>query len=138
MIRWVEGVLYRDGYVLIGQLRRANPLIPRIIWTFPFEEMVDGESPRKIIKNLFEKELGIKVNVGKLLVKYNPSENPSVEQYFYELKYASGNPISSKKYAHLMWIKPTQVLKYFSTSMSKDLMDYLRFLEKSGKGIIID
>lgn len=137
MIRWVEGVLYRDGYVLIGRLRRKNPLIPRLQWTFPFKEVEEGESPRKEVKKLF-KDFGIKVSISKFLVKFNPSENPNIEQYFYELKYVSGNPVYSKDYSNFCWVKPTQILKYFSTSISKDLIDYLRFLEKTGKGVIID
>lgn len=138
MIRWVVGIVYRDGHVLIGQLRKRNSLIPKIVWTFPFKEVKEDESPRKIIKNLFQDELSMNVKVGNFLIKYVPSENPNIEQLFYEIKYISGNPIASRNYAHLTWVKPTQVLQYFSTSLSKDLMDYLRFLEKSGKGVIID
>ena len=138
MIKWVHGVLYRDGYVLIGKLRKKNPLISRIQWVFPFKRMKEEESPRKIIKSLFEKEFGMEVTIGRFLVKYVPSENPKVEQYFYELKPISGNVISSKNYSQFSWIKPTQIVKYFSTSISKDLMDYLRSLEKTGKGMIIN
>ena len=138
MIKWVEGILYRDGHVLIGKLRRKNTLITRIEWTFPFKTIKENESPRKTIKSLFEKEFGVKVNIGKFLLKYGPSENPKVEQYFYELKHVSGNVISSKNYSQFSWIKPTQILKYFSTSVSKELLDYLKSLEKTGKGIIID
>lgn len=138
MIKWVEGILYKDGYVLIGKLRRRNVLISRLQWTFPFKEIHEDESPRKIIKNLFQNDFGMKVKVNKFLVKYTPSENPNIEQYFYELKWLSGNVITSRDYSHFSWVKPTQVLKYFSTSISKEIMDYLRFLEKSGKGIIID
>jgi hypothetical protein len=138
MVRWIEGIVIKDGYVLIGKLRKRNLLIPRLIWTFPFVEAKEDESPRKLIKDYFEKDLGMKVKVNKFLLKYVPSENSNVEQYFYELKHMSGNVITSKDYYEFAWVKPTQVLRYFTTSISKDLMDYLRFLEKSGKGIIIN
>ncbi len=138
MIKWVEGIVHKDGYVLIGKLRRRNVLIPRLQWTFPFKEIQEEESPRKIIKNLFEKDFGMHIKINRFLVKYIPSENPNVEQYFYELKHVAGNVIASKEYSQFAWIKPTQVVKYFSTSISKEIIDYLRFLEKSGKGIIID
>jgi hypothetical protein len=138
MIKWVEGILYRDGYVLIGKLRKKNPLITRLQWTFPFRQLEEDESPRKAIKFFFKSEFGIEVVVSKFLLKYNPSEKPNLEQYFYGLKYSSGNAITSKNYSQFLWIKPTQVLKYFSTSISKELMDYLRFLEKTGKEIVIN
>jgi hypothetical protein len=137
MIKWIEGILHKDGKVLIGKLRRPDGLIPRIQWTFPFVELKESESPRKAIKNLFEEEFGMKIDVGDCLLKYTPSENPKVEQYFYELKHVFGNVLVSKRYSNFSWIKPTQILKFFSTSVSKEIMDYLRLLERYGKGKII-
>lgn len=138
MIKWGMGIVQRDGYILIGKLRKENPLIPRLKWTFPIVEINEGESPRTALKNLFNNNLGLKVSIEKFLLKYVPSENTRVEQYYYELKGASGNIISSKDYSEFCWIKPTQVLKFFKTSISKELMDYLRTLEKTGKGLIIN
>ncbi|MCD6547206.1 MAG: hypothetical protein J7K22_01480 [Nanoarchaeota archaeon] len=138
MIRWVEGIVYRDGRVLICKLKHKNPLITRLQWTFPFAELKDEESPRMAVKNLFKNELNMNIEVGKFLIKFVPSENPNIEQLFYEIKYKGGHPIFSKNFSDFTWVKPTQILKYFTTSISKDIMDYLRFLEKNGKGIIIN
>ena len=138
MIKWGIGIVQRDGYVLIGKLRKENPMIPRMKWTFPLIKIKDDESPRTAIKTLFNEHLGLKVSIEKFLLKYVPSENTKVEQYYYELKRTAGNVISSKDYAEFCWIKPTQVLKFFTTAISKELMDYLRTLEKTGKGLIIN
>ncbi len=138
MIKWVVGILQKDGYILIGKLRKENPLIPRMEWTFPFKKIQEGESPRKTINKFFNEELKLNADVKKFLIKYTPSENAKIEQYFYELKCNFGNPVSSKDFSKFMWIKPTQILKYFETSISKEIMDYLQFLEKKGKGLIID
>lgn len=136
-IKWIEGILYRNGNVLIAKLRKTNPLIPRTGWTFPFVELKEGESPRLALKRLFQEDLGMLIGIGNFLIKYNPSENPDVEQLFYELKHVSGNVLSAKDYSNFSWVRPTQILKFFSTSISKELMDYLRLLEKEGKGTII-
>jgi len=136
-IRWVVGVLNRDSRVLIAKIRSKELLIPRMQWAFPYTTLRDEESPRTAIKRLFNNELGMNIEVGKFLVKVIPSENPKVEQYFYEVKYRAGNVINSKDFSEFTWILPTQVLKYFTTSISRDLMDYLNFLEKKGTGIII-
>ncbi len=138
MIKWVVGILQKDGHVLISKLRNENPLIPRMDWTFPFKKVEESESPRKAISDFFNNELGLNVKVNRFLIKHNPSENPKIEQYFYELKCNYGNVISSKDFSKFTWIKPTQVLKYFKISINKEIMDYLKFLEKKGKGIIID
>ena len=138
MIKWVVGILQKDGYVLIGRLKGQNSLIPRMNWTFPFKKVEEGDSPRKAIKNLFSDEMSMNIDIKRFLIKHTPSENARIEQYFYELKCSYGNPRSSKEFSNFTWVKPTQVLKYFETSMNKEIMDYLNFLEKKGKGIIIN
>ena len=136
VIRWIMGVAHRDGRVLIAKLRNKEALIPRMQWTFPYIVLKEEESPRTAVKRLFGETLGLNVEAGKFLLKSTPSENPKVEQYFYEVKYKSGNVVHTKDFSEYTWILPTQVLKYFTTSLSKDLMDYLRSLEKGGTGII--
>ena len=140
-IKWLMGILYRDAHVLIGNLRHKNMLIPRLQWTFPFTKIRDDESPRKAAKRLFKEELGMDIEVGQFILKYVPSENPKVEQFFYEIKLKKApkvaNVISSKRFLKFGWIKPTQILKYFTTSISKEVMDYLRSLEDTGKGFIL-
>lgn len=135
-IKWVVGILNKDGKVLIAKLRNKEPLIPRMSWTFPFVQLKEEESPRIAIKRFFENELKIAIEVGKFLFKENPSENPKIEMYFYELKHKSGNVINSKNFSEFSWILPTQVIKYFTTSVSRELLDYLTFLEKKGEGLI--
>lgn len=137
MIKIVKGILYRDGRILIGKLRYKDDLISRLVWTFPFKKIQEGESPRTEVKKLFS-DIGITIDAGKFLLKCIPSENPKIEEYYYESKFKSGNIINSKDFSEFMWVKPTQVLKYFTTSINKDLMDYLRTLEKTGKGVIIE
>lgn len=135
-IRWIMGIAHRDGRVLIAKLRNRELLIPRMQWTFPYIVLKEEESPRTAVKRLFGETLGLNVEAGKFLLKSIPSENPKIEQYFYEVKYKSGNVINTKDFSEFTWILPTQVLKYFTTSLSRDLMDYLRSLEKGGEGVI--
>ena len=139
MIRWVKGILYRDGKVLIAKLRKADPLINRIVWTFPYIQLSQGQSPRKAAKKLFEEDLSFKnIKIDKFLIKHVPSENAKIEQYYYRIDPGIGNPIPCDKFSEYTWVNPTQVLKYFTTSINKELMHYLRSLEKTGKGIIIE
>lgn len=137
MIRWAKGILYKDARILIGKLRHPNDLIPRMQWTFPLRTIKDGESPRIEIKRTFS-ELGLSVDAGKFLIKTIPSENPKIEEYYYESVYRSGFLKNSGAFSEFAWVRPTQVLKYFTTSINNDLMEYLRSLEKTGEGVIIE
>jgi hypothetical protein len=137
MIKWVKGIVYRDARILIGRLRHKNDLIPRMEWTFPFKKIQDRESPRTEVKKVFN-ELGLNIEAGKFLLKCIPSENTKVEEYYYESRYKSGILKNSSVFSEFAWVRPTQVLKYFTTSINKDLLDYLRSLEKTGEGVIIE
>jgi hypothetical protein len=137
VIKWAMGILHRDGRVLVGRLRKKNDLVRRLDWTFPFTTIQEDESPRLSIKRLFKNELGVDVVVGKHLFNFVPSENPKVEMLFYEVLHKGGFAIASRDYAEFGWVKPTQVIKFFTTSLSSEMMDYLRGLEKDGKGLII-
>lgn len=136
-IKWVMGLIVRDGRILLAKLKHKNDLIVRLQWTFPFTKINDEESPRIAIQRLFS-SMKMNVKTGKFLIKYIPSENPKIEEYFYTVKHIKGNPVQSDEYSEFVWIKPTQVLKYLTTSVSKDVMDYLRVLEKTGKELIIE
>jgi hypothetical protein len=136
-IKWIVGILNKDGRVLIAKIRGKELLIPRMQWTFPYIMLKDEESPRVAIKKLFEGEFKINVDVGKFMFKESPSENPKIEMYFYELKHKLGNVINSKNFSEFSWIMPTQIIKYFTNSVSRELLDYLTFLEKKGEGLIM-
>lgn len=136
-IRWVVGIASRDNHVLITKLRQKNMLIPRMDWFFPFAELKEGESPRIMVKKLFVDEFGMDITVGQMLLKHTPSENPKIEQYFYEIKPKYHAVVLGNTFSQYSWIKPMQVLKYFTTSLSSELKDYLTSLEETGKGVII-
>jgi 8-oxo-dGTP pyrophosphatase MutT (NUDIX family) len=135
-IKWIVGILNRDDRVLIAKLRNKNLLIPRMQWMFPYTLLKEEESPRKAIQRLFLNELGLGIEVGRFILKYTPSENPKIEQYFYDVKFKAGNVINSKEFSEFSWILPNQIMKYFTTSVSRDLMDYLNSLAKKGEGMI--
>ena len=135
-IKWVSCIAVRDGNILLARMRNKNPFITRLEWTFPFIPLQEGESPRIAVHRLFD-SIKLDVNVGKFLVKFVPSENPKIEQMFYDVDCKRGFPQPSEDFSQFVWIRPRQILKYYTTSISSDIMDYLRSLEETGKGAII-
>lgn len=137
MIRIAKAILYKDARVLIAKLRYKDALMPKVEWTFPYVLLKESESPRVLVKNVF-KEFGIEADPGKFFLKCVPSENFKIEEYYYESKYQKGFVANSKVYSQFAWVLPTQILKYFTTTVNKELMDYLRSLEQTGEGVVIE
>ena len=137
MIKIAKAILYKDARILIAKLRYNEALIPKMDWTFPYVLLREGESPRILVKNIFS-EFGVQADPGRFFLKCTPSENPKVEEYYYESKYKKGFVTNSKVYSQFAWVLPTQILKYFTTTVNKELMDYLRSLEQTGEGVVIE
>ena len=130
MKRWVVGILIRNGYILIGELKNRNMDIPRMSWFFPYKEIKEDESPRLKIKELM-KEIGISAKISKYLFTVVPSENTNVEQIFYEIEYLRGIVKPNNNFLKFIWVKPTQVFKYFTNMIDIKVSDYLKILERS-------
>ena len=130
MKRWVVGIIIRNGYVLIGELKKRNMKIPRMTWFFPYEEISEDESPRLKIKELM-KSINILPKISKYLFTIVPSENSNLEQIFYELEYIRGIAKPNGRFSKFIWVKPTQVFKYFTNMIDMRISDYLKILEKS-------
>jgi hypothetical protein len=136
-IKWIVCIIEKNGYILLSRLKGKEALIPRLDWFFPYIKLNEDESPRIAVKRLAN-ELKIRVEAGKFLIKYVPSENPKVEQYFYTAKMISGVAQYSERFSQNMWIKPSQLMKYISSGVSSDIIDYLNSLEKTGTGYMIE
>jgi hypothetical protein len=137
MIKIAKAIMYKDARVLIAKLRYKEALIPKMEWTFPYVMLKENESPRVLVKGIFS-EFGLQADPGRFFLKCVPSENFKIEEYYYESKYKKGFVTNSKIYSQFAWVLPTQILKYFTTTINKELMDYLRSLEQTGKGVVIE
>lgn len=137
MIKIAKAIMHKDARVLIAKLRYTDALMPKVDWTFPYVMLKESESPRVLVKDMF-KEFGVQADPGKFFLKCVPSENFKIEEYYYESKYQRGFVTNSKVYSQFAWVLPTQILKYFKTTINKELMDYLRSLEETGEGVVIE
>ena len=130
MKRLVVGILIRNGYILIGELKNRDMDIPRMTWFFPYKKIDEDESPRLKIKELV-KEIGITSKISKYLFTVVPSENSNIEQIFYEVEYLKGIAKPNDKFLKFIWVKPTQVFKYFTNMIDMRVSDYLKILERT-------
>lgn len=119
----------RDGEVLIARRRKTNEYIPRLTWCFPYAMLSENESPRAKVIELFEKETGIKVKIKKFLFTAVPSENYKVTDYYYWVEYVAGSLKSGENFSELKWVKPSELPKYFTTTIEYKVMEFLKQFE---------
>ena len=129
-MRRVLGILYREGEVLIGKRRGANKYIPRLTWTFPDEIVGENESPRVKVKEAFKKKTGLTVRIKKFLFTSVPPENYKITDYYYWVEYVSGSLKSGGDIAELKWVRPSELPKYFTTSIDYKVVEFLKSLEE--------
>jgi len=127
----VLGIVYnpKTEKILIGK-REKDPYVKKLGWCFP------GGRPayEKDLEYYLEKEIAKKTNVKikdckAIFAKTYPEERKILSIY-YLCNYASGKAKPKDKFVEVKWVKPTEVKKYFTTSLHPTLFKFLRGLEK--------
>jgi len=124
------GILFLNGRVLIGRRKEKDFLIPRLTWVFPGGKVSDEESPRIGLKREFKRETGFNVRIKRFLFSRVPSECSKITLFYYEVEPISGSLRAGGDLKELKWVKPTEVVKYFTTSIDLRVMNYLKALEQ--------
>ncbi len=79
----------KDKIILIHRKKRQKDKSIRDYYVVPGGKMEEGETEKEtLIREIYE-ELGIKVNVKKLILEHYSKYNDSIQK-FYECEYASG------------------------------------------------
>ena len=69
------------------------------------------------------------VSIEKIIFAKTYPENREFLSIYYLCKVESGEEKAGEKFTEIKWVKPTNVQKYFTTSLHKNLLDYLKTLE---------
>lgn len=126
----VLGVVYdaRRKKILIGR-HEKDPYMPRLSWCFP------GGRPgyRKDLENYLKKEVkkktGLNTKVVQIVFAKTYPENRRIMSVYYLVKPTGGREKPGEKFVELKWVKPTEVRNYFTTSLHKNLFEFLKTLE---------
>lgn len=91
MIIVSAGLIYLDGKVLITQ--RPPGKHGALKWEFPGGKVEEGEDPRHTLAREIAEELGIEVDVGRIVeVVFHRYADRSVLLLFFECRLVSGTP----------------------------------------------
>lgn len=127
-------IIEKNGKILIGQRVAKDPWVENLSWVFPGGKMDTlhfGNELKKIVKS----ETGLDVDVKTLVTsRIHPDSGfkniQIIALYFYCQANPNAKEIAGKTLKKLKWVKPSDVFKYFTTSVSDETTKFLMMLEK--------
>ncbi len=126
-------IIYKDGKILIGRIGK-DPHIKELTWRFPGGRPRYDKPLEKSLKEEVKKKTNIDVKVKKLIfARIYPEKKEFLSLYylceFYLCEPIGGIEKPGEKFKELKWIKPTEVTKYFTTSIDPFILEFLKKLE---------
>ncbi len=125
------GIVYKQGKILIGK-REKDPYLPKLSWCFPGGRPTYKHSLAACLRMEIKKKTNLDVNVLDVIFARTMPENPELLNIYYFCEVTNENPKQKvgEKFKELKWVKPTEVEKYFTTSIDPVVMSFLQALEK--------
>ncbi len=129
----VLGIVYdpKTKKILIGR-RENDEFLPKLTWCFPGGRPTYKHSLPMSLMMEIKKKTNVNVNVLDCFFTRTLPEKPEFLQiyYFCEVTEESERPKAMEKFKEIKWVKPTEVEKYFNTSIDPIIMNFLEALEK--------
>lgn len=126
-------IVNKKGEVLIGARKGKDPWVKNLRWVFPGGglESLDFEAG---VKREIKEETGLEVNVNSLVAaRIHPNAVVNKVQvvvlYFYCTPVNESTGKANDGLDELKWVKPLDVFKFFTTSVSDEVTKFLQNLE---------
>jgi ADP-ribose pyrophosphatase YjhB (NUDIX family) len=113
--------------ILIGR-RENDPYIKKLTWCFPGGGPTYHDELEEYLKIEIKKKTEINVKVEKIMFAKTYPEDRRFLSIYYLCSAKMGNEKAGDKFVELKWVKPSDVKKYFTTSLHPELLKYLRTL----------
>ena len=126
----VLGIVYnpKTRQILIGK-RENDPYIKELSWCFPGGRPAYEKDLEFYLKSEIKVKTGLDVSVkGTVFAKTYPEKREFLSIY-YHCEIEGGKEKAGGDLVEIRWVKPTDVQKYFTTSLHPKLLDYLRTLD---------
>ncbi len=114
--------------VLIGK-RKNDPYLKNLSWCFPGGSPAYKEDLGFYLKHEVKIKTGLGVDIKKIVFAKTYPEKREFLSIYYLCEVLSGKETASEKFVELKWVKPSEVKKYFTTSLHPRLLEYLKSLE---------
>lgn len=128
----VLGIVYNPitKKILIGR-RENDPYIKELSWCFPGGTPGYENDLELYLKEEVKVKTGLEVNVKKVVfAKTYPEKREFLSVYYHcEMLVVGGMEKAGDDFKEIKWVKPTDVRKYFTTSLHDKVFEYLKTLE---------
>jgi ADP-ribose pyrophosphatase YjhB (NUDIX family) len=128
----VLGIVYnpKTKKILIG-LRENDPHIKELSWCFPGgrPEYQKNKELEDYLKYEIKIKTGLEVDVKNVVFAKTYPEKREFLSIYYYCEIRGGKEKAGQKFSKIKWIKPTEVKKYFTTSLHPKLFRYLKTLD---------
>ena len=114
--------------ILIGR-REKDLYIKELGWCFPGGRPSYEKDLEFYLKHEIKIKTGLDVNVKKVIFAKTYPEKREFLAIYYYCEVISGKELAGEKFVDIKWIKPTEVKKYFTTSLHFKLLEYLETLK---------
>lgn len=126
----VLGIVYnpKAKQILIGR-RENDPYIKELSWTFPGgRPTYDAELETCLLEQI-KRKTGLDVAVRNVIFAKMYPEKREFLSIYYHCDVVGGQERAGEKFVEMKWVKPTDVQKYFTTSLHPKVLAYLETLE---------
>lgn len=114
--------------ILIG--KRVNDLyVKKLGWSFPGGNVKHGEECKKSIKRLVKSKTNLDVVSLGIVYARIPKENKKLMILYCLSEVTGGKEKAKGDFKELKWVRPDELEKYFSTSFSSELKEYIMNLK---------
>jgi len=118
----------KTGMIIIGR-RENDPFIKQLSWTFPGGRPAYDKDLEFYLKHETKIKTGLDIEVKDVVFAKTYPENRNFLAIYYDCEVVGGTAKAGEKFVEVKWIKPTEVRRYFTTSLHPVLLRHLESLE---------
>ena len=124
------GILYnpKTRKILIGK-RENDPYIKERSWVFPGTKPSYEHDLEVYLKEGIKSKTGLDIEIKKtVFAKTYPEKREFLSVYYY-CEVTGGKEKAGDTLVDVKWVKPTEVKKFFTTSLHPKVFDFLKTLD---------
>ena len=126
----VLGIIYdpKTKQILIGK-RVNDKYISQLSWVFPGGKAGYEQDLETYVVTKAREKAGVKVDAKNVIFAKTYPEKREFLSIYYYCEYIDGEPSPNEGLLELKWVKPSEVVNYFTTSLHPKLLEYLKTLD---------
>ncbi|OGK31956.1 hypothetical protein A3F57_04090 [Candidatus Roizmanbacteria bacterium RIFCSPHIGHO2_12_FULL_36_11] len=113
--------------ILIGR-RENDPYLKELTWCFPGGMPGYESDLETYLKEQIKIKTGLEIKVEKVIFAKTYPEKREFLSIYYICEPISGEEKAGELFVEIKWVKPMDVMNYFTTSIHPKLVEYLKLL----------